>query len=103
MELIVSNWKGKQPNSWDPLLETGELREDLEKRQQFAVSGELLSKVRARYPFKEDLVNSPEMLTTADEDIWYLRELAVLEVIYNDLDDDNVSKDPEDVLCLWAM
>jgi len=40
MELIVSNWKGKKPNSWDPLQETGELRQDLEKRQQLAVSGD---------------------------------------------------------------
>ncbi|GAB0207108.1 hypothetical protein GRJ2_003176400 [Grus japonensis] len=59
----------------------------------------LLSSVRARYPFKEDLVNSPGKWTTADEGIQYLRELAVLEVIYSDLDDDEVSKDPENVLC----
>ncbi|GAB0182260.1 hypothetical protein GRJ2_000691300 [Grus japonensis] len=41
--------------------------------------------------------------TTADEGIRYLRELAVLEVIYSDLDDDEVSKDPEDVLCTQVM
>ncbi|GAB0203749.1 hypothetical protein GRJ2_002840500 [Grus japonensis] len=41
--------------------------------------------------------------TTADEGIQYLRELAVLEVIYSDLDDDEVSKDPEDVECMRAM
>ncbi|GAB0202585.1 hypothetical protein GRJ2_002724100 [Grus japonensis] len=63
----------------------------------------LLSSVRARYPFKEDLVNSPGKWTTADEGIQYLRELAVLEVIYSDLDDEEVSKDPEDVLCTRAM
>jgi len=34
----------------------------------------LLSSVRARYPFKEDLANSPEKWTSADEGIWYLRE-----------------------------
>ncbi|GAB0209798.1 hypothetical protein GRJ2_003445500 [Grus japonensis] len=55
----------------------------------------LLSSVRARYPFKEDLVNSPGKWTTADEGIQYLRELAVLEVIYSDLDDEEVSKDKE--------
>jgi len=59
--------------------------------------------VRVIYPFKEDLTNSPEKWTTADEVIQYLRELAVLEVIYSDLDDDEVSKDPEGVLCTWAM
>ena len=59
--------------------------------------------MRARYPFNEDLVNCPGKWTTADEGIQYLRELAVLEVIYSDLDDDEVSKDPEDVLCTRAM
>ncbi|GAB0203300.1 hypothetical protein GRJ2_002795600 [Grus japonensis] len=52
---------------------------------------------------KEDLVNSPGKWTTADEGIQYLRELAVLEVIYSDLDDEEVSKDPGDVLCMRAM
>ncbi|GAB0177148.1 hypothetical protein GRJ2_000180000 [Grus japonensis] len=41
--------------------------------------------------------------TTTDEGIQYLRELAVLEVIYSDLDDDEVFQDPEDVLCMRAM
>ncbi|KAM9591472.1 uncharacterized protein ACIBXB_006268 [Morphnus guianensis] len=50
----------------------------------------LLSSVRARYPFKEDLVNSSEKWTTADEGIQYLRELAVVEVIYSDLDDEEL-------------
>jgi len=54
--------------------------------------------VRARYLFKEYLADSPEKWTTADEGIQYLRELAVLEVIYHDLHDDEVSNDPEDVL-----
>ena len=58
--------------------------------------------MRARYLFKEDLVNSSGKWTTADEGIQYLRELAVLEVIYSALDDDEVSKDPEDVVCIRA-
>ncbi|RMC06553.1 hypothetical protein DUI87_15990 [Hirundo rustica rustica] len=63
----------------------------------------LLSSVKARHPFKEDLVNSPGKWTTVDEGIQYLRELAVLEVIYSDLKNDNISKDPEDVPCTMAM
>jgi len=39
MRPTVSHCKVSKPNIRDPLLETGELREDLEKRQQFAVSG----------------------------------------------------------------
>jgi len=53
--------------------------------------------------FKEDLVNSPEKWTTTDEGIQYLRELAVLEVYYRDLDDDEVSEDPKEVLRTQAM
>ena len=63
----------------------------------------LLSSVRARYPFREDLVNSSEKRTAADEGIQYLRELAVVEVIYSAPDDEEVSKDPEAVLCTRAM
>ncbi|KAK4810528.1 hypothetical protein QYF61_004491 [Mycteria americana] len=58
---------------------------------------------RARYPFKENLVNYQGKWTTAEEGIQYLRELAVLEVIYGDLDNDEVSKDPDDILCIQAM
>ena len=57
--------------------------------------------MRSRYPFKEDLANSPEKWTTAHEVVQYLRELAVLEVIYHDLDVDEVSKDLEDVLSVY--
>ncbi|GAB0209890.1 hypothetical protein GRJ2_003454700 [Grus japonensis] len=63
----------------------------------------LLSSVRARYPFKEDLANYQGKWTTTDKGIQYLRELAVLEVIYDDLYNDEISKDPDDVLCIWAM
>ncbi|XP_061852038.1 uncharacterized protein LOC133625402 [Colius striatus] len=63
----------------------------------------LLSSVRARYPFKEDLVNARGKWTRADEGIQYLRELAVLEVIYGDLDNVEASTDPDDVQCTRAM
>ncbi|GAB0207603.1 hypothetical protein GRJ2_003226000 [Grus japonensis] len=52
---------------------------------------------------RKDYSRQPGKWTTADEGIQYLRELAVLEVIYSDLDDDDVSKDPEDVECMRAM
>lgn len=58
--------------------------------------------MRARYPLKEDLVNSPGKWTTADEGIQLLRELAVLQVVYSDLKN-NVPKDSEDVSCSMAL
>lgn len=44
-----------------------------------------------------------EKWTTRDEGIQYLKELAILEVIYNDLNDHEVSRNPEDVRCLWTL
>lgn len=38
-------------------------------------------------------MNSPGKWTTTAEGIQYVRELEVLEVIYSDLDSDEVSKD----------
>lgn len=69
----------------------------------FSFYSQLLSNVRARHPLQEDLVNSQGKRTTADEGIQHLREWAVLEVIYGVTENDEVSKDPEDVLYTWAM
>ncbi|KAK4810038.1 LOW QUALITY PROTEIN: hypothetical protein QYF61_005101 [Mycteria americana] len=52
---------------------------------------------------QKDYSCQPGKWTTADEGIQYLGELAVLEVIYSDLDNDEVSRDPQDVQCTWAM
>ncbi|KAK4807112.1 hypothetical protein QYF61_018453 [Mycteria americana] len=64
----------------------------------------LLSAIRERYPFKEDVVYRPGKWTTMERGIQYLRELAVLEVIYGDLDDVQSPTDPDEVQCtrpLW--
>ncbi|KAK4811012.1 hypothetical protein QYF61_015716 [Mycteria americana] len=63
----------------------------------------LLSAIKERYPFKEDVVYRPGKWTTIERGIQYLRELAVLEVIYGDLDDEQVSKDPNEVRCTRPM
>ncbi|KAK4817536.1 hypothetical protein QYF61_019454 [Mycteria americana] len=46
----------------------------------------LLSGVKERYPFKEDVICHRVKWTTMERGIQYLRELAMLEVIYSDLD-----------------
>ena len=46
----------------------------------------LLSSVKERYPFKEDVICQPGKQTTMERGIQYPRELAMLEVIYDDLD-----------------
>ncbi|KAK4821436.1 hypothetical protein QYF61_020019 [Mycteria americana] len=60
---------------------------------------QLLSAMKERYPFKEDVVYHPRKWTTMERGIQYLRELAVLEVIYGDLDNEQLSKDPDEVQC----
>ncbi|KAM6097713.1 uncharacterized protein LJ206_001003 [Theristicus caerulescens] len=63
----------------------------------------LLSGVKERYPFKEDLICHPGKWTTMERGIQYLRELAVLEVIHNDLNNEQLSKDPDEVQCTRPM
>lgn len=61
----------------------------------------LLASVRMRYPFKEYLANSPKKWTNAEEAIQYLRELALLEIIYpsHEINTSN----PEDISCTLPM
>ncbi|KAK4831213.1 hypothetical protein QYF61_016050 [Mycteria americana] len=58
---------------------------------------QLLSAMKERYPFKADVVYRPGKWTTMESGIQHLRELAVLEVIYGDLDRNQLSKDPDEV------
>ncbi|KAK4810743.1 hypothetical protein QYF61_007717 [Mycteria americana] len=63
----------------------------------------LLSAIRERYPFKEDVVYRSGKWTTMEKGIQYLRELAVLEVIYGDLNDVWSPIDPDEVQCTRPM
>jgi len=63
-----------------------------------------MSAVKERYPFKEDLVCFPGMWTTMEKGMQYLRESAVLEVMYNiNLDNEQLFQDLDDIKCLWSM
>ncbi|KAK4815630.1 hypothetical protein QYF61_005192 [Mycteria americana] len=59
----------------------------------------LLSGMKERYPFKEDVIYCPGKQTTMERGIQDLRELAMLEGIYDDLDQKQLSKDPDEVRC----
>ncbi|KAK4811260.1 hypothetical protein QYF61_022157 [Mycteria americana] len=58
-----------------------------------------LEAMKERYPFKEDVVYRPGKWTTMEKGIQYLRELAMLEVIYGDLDDEQIPTDADEVQC----
>lgn len=45
----------------------------------------------------------PGKWTTMDRGIQYLRQLAMLEEIYDDLDNEQLSKDPDKAKCTWPM
>ena len=61
------------------------------------------SSVKERYPFKEDVICRPSKWTTMEKGIQFLRELAVLEVIYDDLNNEQLPKDPDEVKCTRPM
>ncbi|XP_042655671.1 ubiquitin carboxyl-terminal hydrolase 4 isoform X3 [Tyto alba] len=63
----------------------------------------LLSGVKKRYPVREDVTYHPGKWTSMERGIQYLRELAVLEVIYNDLNSEQLSTDPDEVQCTQPM
>ncbi|MCQ4179296.1 hypothetical protein FK518_27370 [Klebsiella pneumoniae] len=63
----------------------------------------LLSGVRDRYFFKEDIVCHPSKWTTMERGIQFLRELAVRELIYHNLDDPRTSVDPDEIECTRPM
>jgi len=53
--------------------------------------------MKESYSFKEDVMCHPGKWTTMERGIQYFRELAVLEVIYDDLNNEQLSKDPDEV------
>ena len=55
--------------------------------------------MKERYSLKEVVISHPGKWTTMERGIQYLRELAVLEVIYGDMDNEQLSKDPDEVKC----
>ena len=63
----------------------------------------LLSSVKERYPFKEDVICQSSKWTTMEKGIQYLRELAVLEAIHHDPDNQQLPKDPDEVQCTRPM
>ncbi|GAB0208758.1 ubiquitin carboxyl-terminal hydrolase 4 [Grus japonensis] len=63
----------------------------------------LLSGMKERYPFSEDVVCHPGKWTTMERGIQYLRELAMLKVIYDDLDNKQLSTNPDEVKCTRLM
>ncbi|GAB0195092.1 hypothetical protein GRJ2_001974500 [Grus japonensis] len=73
------------------------------KAQALSLWRRLLSSVRERYPFSKDVVCRPGKWTTMERGIQYLRELAVREMVYYDLDNAQLPTDPDEVQCTRPM
>ncbi|GAB0203766.1 hypothetical protein GRJ2_002842200 [Grus japonensis] len=73
------------------------------KAQALSLWRRLLSSVRERYPFSEDVVCRPGKWTTMERGIQYLRELAVREMVYYDPDNVQLPTDPDEVQCTRPM
>ncbi|GAB0189107.1 hypothetical protein GRJ2_001376000 [Grus japonensis] len=69
------------------------------KAQALSLWRRLLSSVRERYPFSEDVVCWQGQWTTMKRGIQYLRELAVREMVYYDPDNAQLPTDPDEVQC----
>lgn len=59
--------------------------------------------MKDKYHFKEDLANSQSKWTTTEGGIQYLRELAMVEVTCKNLDDEQVSKNLDEIQCMLSM
>ena len=53
--------------------------------------------MKERYPLKEDLLCQPGKWMTMELGIQYLRELVILEAIYRNQGNKQLSKDPDEV------
>ncbi|XP_026712425.1 E3 ubiquitin-protein ligase AMFR isoform X1 [Athene cunicularia] len=71
--------------------------------QIFSLWKRLLSGVKEGYPFKNNVICHPDKWTTMEKGIQYLRELAMLEVIKDAVNNKQLSTDPDEVRCTVFM
>ncbi|GAB0210094.1 hypothetical protein GRJ2_003475200 [Grus japonensis] len=69
------------------------------KTQALSLWRRLLSSVRERYPFSEDVICQPGKWTTMEQGIQYLTKLALWEMVCYDPDNTQLPADPDEVQC----
>ncbi|GAB0182827.1 ubiquitin carboxyl-terminal hydrolase 4 [Grus japonensis] len=95
--------EGKEAKQLGSLSREGGIDKAIGKKTQaLSLWRRLLSSVRERYPFKEDVCH-PGKWTTMERGIQYLRELAVREMVYYDPDNAQLPTDPDEVQCTRPM
>ncbi|GAB0202183.1 hypothetical protein GRJ2_002683900 [Grus japonensis] len=92
--------EGREAKQLGSLSREGDIDKAIGKKAQaLSLWRRLLSSVRERYPFSEDVVCRPGKWTTMERSIQYLRELAVREMVYYDPDNAQLPTDPDEVQC----
>ncbi|GAB0208235.1 hypothetical protein GRJ2_003289200 [Grus japonensis] len=94
--------EGREAKQLGSLSREGAIKKTIGKKA-LSLWRRLLSSVRERYPFSEDVVCRPGKWTTMERGIQYLRELAVREMVYYDLDNAQLPTDPDNVQCTRPM
>ena len=92
--------EGKEAKQLGSLSRKGGIDKAIGKKTQaLSLWSQLLSGMRARYPFKGDVVCHPSKRTTMEKGIQYLRELGMQEMVYYDPDNGRLPTDPDEVHC----
>jgi len=73
------------------------------KIQALSLCRQLLSGVRERYAFSEDVVCYPDKWTTMERGIQYVREFTMWQPVYYDPENSLLSTDPDEVQCTRYM
>ncbi|GAB0208981.1 hypothetical protein GRJ2_003363800 [Grus japonensis] len=89
--------EGREAKQLGSLSREGSIDEMIVKgTQALSLWRQLLSSVKERYPFSEDVVRRSSKWTTMEGGIQYLRELAVQEMVYYDPDNVQLPTDPDE-------
>ncbi|XP_049649568.1 uncharacterized protein LOC126035258 isoform X3 [Accipiter gentilis] len=92
--------EGKEAKQLGSLSREGGLDKAIgRKTQVLSLWRRLLLGVKERYPFRDEVTCHQGKWTTMERGIQYLRELAVLEEIYNDPENAQSPTDPDEVQC----
>jgi len=96
--------EGRQATQLGSLAREGGIDKAIGKKAQaLSLWRRLLSDLRERYSCSEDFVCYPGKWTNMERGSQYLRELAVRELVYYDLDIERLPTDPDEVQCTQSM
>ncbi|GAB0206654.1 hypothetical protein GRJ2_003131000 [Grus japonensis] len=92
--------EGREAKQLGSLSREGDIDKAIGKKAQaLSLWRRLLSSVRERYPFSEDVTCHSGKWTTMERGVQYLRELTMWEMVYYDRNNARLPTDPDEVQC----